>query len=121
MMVEVTGLPTSTRVFACYQSNLCTGFLTVDAQRNTVELVYVPDFMRGHGIGASLLEFARETTGLTLDQDTGHRTLEGSRWARARGLKIADGCRYRRIGERDISRQVATLGFALMFAPEVEA
>ena len=117
---EVEGLPTTTRVFACYQDGLNLGFLTVDDSEGLVELVYVADYVRGRGVATKLLEYAREETGWPLDRDNGLRTLEGSRWCRARGIKVARGHRYRRIGKADIARQIAALGYALMFEDDSE-
>jgi hypothetical protein len=112
---EIEGLDTTTRVFSAYQLGVNLGFLTVDDQRNTIELVYVPDYLRGHGIATYLLEFAREVTGQSLDQDTGQRTLDGSRWCKKRGIKIAKGYRYERLAKRDIARQIARLQMALFW------
>lgn len=118
-LTEVTHLvPTTTRVFACYQQGLNLGFLCADEKTNTIELVYVADMVRGRGVATKLLEYARQETGCTLDQDTGERTLLGSKWAKAQGLKVAPGRKYRRLAESAIARQVATLGYALMFEPE---
>ena len=117
---EVFGLETSTRVFAAYVTGLNVGFVTVDDKANTVELVYVMEMFRGKGIAAALLDLAREVTGLSLDADTGERTLEGSRWAKARGLRIAKGRRYRRLAKGDIARQIAVISWASMNEPEDE-
>jgi GNAT superfamily N-acetyltransferase len=118
---EIEGLDfTTTRVFAAYQRGINLGWLTIDDVTNTIELVYVPDFLRGEGIATVLLDFARETTGLSLDQDTGERTLEGSRWARARGIKIAPGRKYRRLAKREIARQIGVLSMALAYPPTEE-
>lgn len=117
---EVTDyLETDTRVFACYQDGLCLGWLCADTVHNTVELVYVPDFVRRKGVASKLLEFARAETGKTLEFDTGLRTLDGSRWCRAEGIKILPGNLYQRIGKRHIARQIARIGFALMYEPGV--
>jgi GNAT superfamily N-acetyltransferase len=120
-LYEIEGLDmTTTRVFAAYQRGINLGWLTIDDAMNTIELVYVPDFLRGEGIATVLLDFAREVTGLSLDQDTGERTLEGSRWARARGIKIAPGSRYRRLAKREIARQIGVLSMVLMNEPPTE-
>jgi hypothetical protein len=117
---EIEGLETTCRVFALYQQGHLLGWLTADSQTNTIELVYVLEPVRGRGVATVLLDFARETTGLSLDQDTGERTLLGSAWARKQGIKIAPGRRYRRLAERDIARQIASLSWALLAEPETE-
>ena len=117
-LYEVDDLPTSTRVFAAYQRGMNLGFLTVDDRTNTIELVYVPSFLRGRGIATVLLDFARETTGLSLDRDTGERTLDGSRWTKKRGIKVAPGRKYHRLAKGDIAQQIVALTSWLYDEPE---
>lgn len=88
------------RVFAAFTGRRPVGFLTVDTLLETVELVFVCPERRREGLATALLGYARRRTGLALDHDSGDRTLMGSRWARAQGLKVAGG--YCRVAQRHV-------------------
>lgn len=61
------------------------GFLTWDAERGTVEGVYVNEDYRRKGIATHLLTLATELHGSPVG-DSGEYTAEGFKWAKAAGI-----------------------------------
>lgn len=96
---EIFGLPTTTRVYAAFAHGVRpdderewplpvapVAFLTVDPDKNTLELAYTDERFRRRGLTDSLLQVARLDTGLPLDEDTGERSPMGREWAAAAGI-----------------------------------
>jgi GNAT superfamily N-acetyltransferase len=95
---------TTTRVFAAYHDDGwrdIAGVLTIDEKYDTVELVYVREDCQRQGVASQLLAHAREATGLALAHDAGDRSLEGSAWCRANGIRVKPGNVYRRLAARE--------------------
>lgn len=82
----------TTRVFLAYipigEVNLPVGALSVDRERNSVELVFVQEEYRRQGVGKALLAVACNAVGREL-KGTGYRSNAGAKWAKAVGLKSA--------------------------------
>jgi GNAT superfamily N-acetyltransferase len=120
---EIRHVQTTTRVFAAFdQEGLSrrfpVGFITVDDRDDLVEMVYVTEHYRRQGVATLLLEEARRVTGLALDADRGDRTLAGSRWCRANGIRVAQG--YRRIPDRDMAGMGARMMLQILYARQEE-
>jgi GNAT superfamily N-acetyltransferase len=85
---EISGLQTTTRVFAAFiETRGPAALLTVDADTNTVELAFAYKEDRRLGLASSLLKVARLETGSGLAADSGARSPMGKKWADAQGLK----------------------------------
>jgi len=89
-IAEAEGAQSSTRIFAAIltlgDTYLPLGAITIDRDRQTIELVGIDSGARRQGLATKLLETAREATGWSLDASGNGRSAMGEAFMDTAGI-----------------------------------